>query len=196
MKNRIMSGIAGEALFINNPLNKEETVIIHAFSYQLATQRVGVFEGQKNKFDYLVTLEVSDVMSKLLAYLDLMSKALRFLLTHSHTGILYTSTYKSCLQPQHQLSCNSIWFWLNYRASSFRWEWSGPKGVMYPGQVIRSSVYSGPLGTHRTGATLFSGIIVHKGFPWIKCYRLQTQGSQRTHSCSDGRRRRSHTVSH
>lgn len=86
-----MSGIAGEALFINNPLNKEETVIIHAFSYQLATQRVGVFEGQKNKFDYLVTLEVSDVMSKLLAYLDLMSKALRFLLIHSRTGILYTN---------------------------------------------------------------------------------------------------------
>lgn len=54
---------------------------------------------------------------------------------------------------------------------------------MYPGQVIRSAVYSGPLGTHRTGATLSTGIIVHKGFPWIKCYRLQTQGSQRTRSC-------------
>lgn len=56
-------------------------------------------------------------------------------------------------------------------------------GVMYPGQVIRSAVYSGPLGTHRTGATLFASIIVLEGFPWIKCYRLQTQGSQRTRSC-------------
>lgn len=54
---------------------------------------------------------------------------------------------------------------------------------MYPGQVIRYAVYRGPLGTHRTGATLFTGIIVHKGFPWIKCYRLQTQGSQRIRSC-------------
>lgn len=51
---------------------------------------------------------------------------------------------------------------------------------MYPGQVIRSVVYSGPRGTYRTEATLFNGIIVHMGFPWIKCYRLQTQGSQRT----------------
>lgn len=54
---------------------------------------------------------------------------------------------------------------------------------MYPGQVIRSALYSGPLRTHKTGTTLFAGVIVHKGFPWIKCYRLQTQGSQRTHSC-------------
>lgn len=36
---------------------------------------------------------------------------------------------------------------------------------------------------HRTGATLSAGVIVHEGFPWIKCYRLQTQGSQRTRSC-------------
>lgn len=77
--------------------------------------------------------------------------------------------------------CNSTWPWLHYQASRFRWEWSNPRGVMYPGQVIRSAVYSGPLGTHSTGATLFTGIIVHKGFPWIRCYRLQTQGSQRTH---------------
>lgn len=54
---------------------------------------------------------------------------------------------------------------------------------MYPGQVIRSAVYSGPLGTHRTGTTLFATVIVREGFPWIKCYGLQTQGSQRTRSC-------------
>lgn len=54
---------------------------------------------------------------------------------------------------------------------------------MYPGQVIRSVVYSGPLGTHRTGDTLFASVIVHEGFPWIKCCRLQTQGSQRTRCC-------------
>lgn len=54
---------------------------------------------------------------------------------------------------------------------------------MYPGQVIGSAVYSGPLGTHRTGATLFPSVIVHEGFPWIRCYRLQTQGSQRTRCC-------------
>lgn len=54
---------------------------------------------------------------------------------------------------------------------------------MYPGQVIRSAGYSGSLGTHRTGATLFTRLIVHEDFPWIKCYRLQTQESQRTHSC-------------
>lgn len=54
---------------------------------------------------------------------------------------------------------------------------------MYPGQVIRPAVYSGPLGTNRTGATLFASVIVRKGFPWIKCHRLQTQGSQRARSC-------------
>lgn len=54
---------------------------------------------------------------------------------------------------------------------------------MYPGEVIRSVVYSGSLGTHRTAATLFTSIIVQEDFPWIKCYRLQTQGSQRTRSC-------------
>lgn len=54
---------------------------------------------------------------------------------------------------------------------------------MYPGRVIRAALYSGPLRTHRTGNALFASVFVHKGFPWIKCYRLLTQGSQRTHSC-------------
>lgn len=54
---------------------------------------------------------------------------------------------------------------------------------MYPGQVIRSALYSGSPGTRRTGATLFASVFVRAGFPWIKFYRLQTMGSQRTHSC-------------
>lgn len=51
------------------------------------------------------------------------------------------------------------------------------------GDVSRTGYRICTMGTHRTGATLFTAAIVHKGFPWIKCYRLQTQRSQRTHSC-------------
>lgn len=56
------------------------------------------------------------------------------------------------------------------------------EGVMYPGQVIRSALYGGPLGRLRTGETLFDCVIVHEGFPWIKCCSLQTHRSQRTRS--------------
>lgn len=56
------------------------------------------------------------------------------------------------------------------------------EGVMYPGQVIRSALYGGPLGRLRTRDTLFDCVIVHEGFPWIKCCSLQTHRSQRTRS--------------
>lgn len=103
--------------------------------------------------------------------------------THIHTCMFYTQIHTGQSIPQSQRHWETVAAGLLYQASRFRWEWSPLRGVMYPGQVIRSAGYSGPLGTHRTGATLFTGIFVHKGFPWIKCYRLQTQGSQRTHSC-------------
>lgn len=102
--------------------------------------------------------------------------------THAHFIHKYTQAIAS-LQSQPQSVCNSSWPRLLHQASRFRWEWPTPRRVMYPGQVIRSAVYSGPQGTHRTGDTLFTSIIVYEGFPWIRCYRLQTQGSQRTCSC-------------
>lgn len=56
------------------------------------------------------------------------------------------------------------------------------EGAMYPGQVIRSALYGGPLERLRTGGALFDCVIVHEGFPWIKCCSLQTHRSQRTRS--------------
>lgn len=56
------------------------------------------------------------------------------------------------------------------------------EGAMHPGQVIRSALYGGPLGRLRTGGTLFDRVIVHEGFPWIKCCSLQTHRSQCTRS--------------
>lgn len=79
------------------------------------------------------------------------------------------------------LACPPGFTW----ASHYKWWKSILRGVMYPGQVLRPAVYSGTLGTNRTGPTLFACVIVHEGFPWIKCCRVQTQESQRTPSwCS------------
>lgn len=76
---------------------------------------------------------------------------------------------------------------------SITFRWMGPtypstkeecslEGAMYPGQVIRAVLYGGPRGRLRTGGTLFDCVIVHEGFPWIKCCSLQTHRSQRTRS--------------
>lgn len=95
----------------------------------------------------------------------------------------YTCKNMRCPQSQHQLSvCNSTRF---FTVSSLQFQ----KGVVYSqrGDVSRTGhkicSLQGPPGALRTGATLFPSIIVLNGFPWIKCYRLQTQRSQRPHSC-------------
>lgn len=98
---------------------------------------------------------------------------LMYLLLQFDTQIQTSSVPDACnFSPPSQL----------HQASHYR---PRLRGVMYPGQVLRPAVYSGPLGTYRTGPTLFVCVIVPEGFPWIKCCRVQTQQSQRTPSwCS------------
>lgn len=77
------------------------------------------------------------------------------LLLHSDTQI------QTDLVPD---MCNFSLPSLLHQASHFKREKSTLRGVMYPGQVLRPAVYSGPLGTCRTGPALFA-CYCERGFP-------------------------------